>query len=93
MGTKALIKYSHNGNWSGYKLTERLDGTWRYEQNCKGQGCVTGGVTIIKPPDWWHVNDEADMDSLAYNPTSTKADMLIYHGEQIRCLRHGHIVQ
>ena len=93
METKTLISYAKLGEWSGYTLTERPDGNWKYESHSQVQGTQSGQIIIIRPPAGWSVEDEADVDTPITMGGYTKADILISDGTLVRCLRRGYEVR
>ena len=90
--TRELITYVNDEEWGGIKLREREDGLWEYSSWSAVQGERTGRCVLIRPPKDWNVEDEADMDTVVNDEGMTKADYLIAHGTEVRCLRRGHIV-
>ena len=88
-----MSNISYTSSTGGYTLSQAPIGLWRYEQYSAIQGRISGRVVLLQPPQWWEVEDEADMERLTYNPAATKAEMLIHHGREIRWLRTGYRVQ
>ena len=88
-----MITYAKDGEWAGYSLAERADGTWRYEGWCRIQGCNSGRVAIIQPPPEIVIIDEADLDTqMPGDDRYTKAEYLKLFGAEVRCLRRGHTI-
>ena len=90
---KDTIKYAVEHEWSGYTLEQREDGLWVYEQWSKVQGCRSRRRVVLRAPADITIEDEDDLDTAINNYGLTKAEYVLHHAREIRCLRRGHIVQ